>query len=66
LRAGKPALRIGRFTDGSGLGLAAVNALSTNKIAFKSKVVSRVHAEVWIEDPGAGGGSIDEKNRTGT
>ncbi|KAJ7930817.1 hypothetical protein B0H13DRAFT_2651742 [Mycena leptocephala] len=41
LRAGEPALRIGRFTDRSGLGLAAVNALSMNKIAFKSKVVSR-------------------------
>ncbi|KAJ6574516.1 hypothetical protein B0H19DRAFT_604655 [Mycena capillaripes] len=52
LRAGEPALRIGRFTDRSGLGLAAVNALSTNKIAFKSKVVSRAHAEVWIEADG--------------
>ncbi|KAJ7241557.1 hypothetical protein C8J57DRAFT_1560722 [Mycena rebaudengoi] len=44
LRAGEPALRIGRFTDRSGLGLSPVNALSTNKIAFKSKVVSRAHA----------------------
>ncbi|KAJ6461544.1 hypothetical protein DFH09DRAFT_1348039 [Mycena vulgaris] len=41
LRVDAPPLRIGRFTDRSGLGLAAVNALSTNKIAFKSKVVSR-------------------------
>ncbi|KAJ6478693.1 hypothetical protein DFH09DRAFT_1056231 [Mycena vulgaris] len=49
LRADAPPLRIGRFTDRSGLGLAAVNALSTNKIAFKSKVVSRAHAEVWVE-----------------
>ncbi|KAJ7255560.1 hypothetical protein C8J57DRAFT_1236011 [Mycena rebaudengoi] len=32
-----------------GLGLSAVNALSTNKIAFKSKVVSRAYAEVWVE-----------------
>ncbi|KAF7313987.1 RING-type domain-containing protein [Mycena chlorophos] len=50
LRAADSALRIGRFTDRSGLGLAAVNAQSTNKIAFKSKVVSRAHAEVWVEE----------------
>jgi pSer/pThr/pTyr-binding forkhead associated (FHA) protein len=31
------------------MGLAAVNALSTNKLAFKSKVVSRAHAEIWSE-----------------
>ncbi|KAK2464068.1 hypothetical protein APHAL10511_003898 [Amanita phalloides] len=29
------------------MGLAAVNALGTNKLAFKSKVVSRAHAEIW-------------------
>ncbi|KAJ7620414.1 cytoplasmic protein [Roridomyces roridus] len=52
LRAGDSPLRIGRFTDRSGLGLSAVNALSTNKIAFKSKVVSRAHAEVWVENDG--------------
>ncbi|KAJ2932447.1 hypothetical protein H1R20_g4659, partial [Candolleomyces eurysporus] len=49
LREGDPALRIGRFTDRSGLGLAAVNALNSNKLAFKSKVVSRAHAEIWVE-----------------
>lgn len=42
-------LRIGRFTDRSGIGLAAVNALNTNKLAFKSKVVSRAHAEIWAD-----------------
>ncbi|KAK2464070.1 hypothetical protein APHAL10511_003900 [Amanita phalloides] len=47
-----PALRIGRFTDRSGMGLAAVNALGTNKLAFKSKVVSRAHAEIWVEKAG--------------
>ncbi|KAJ7614521.1 hypothetical protein FB45DRAFT_1035994 [Roridomyces roridus] len=52
LRAGDTALRIGRFTDRSGMGLAAVNALNTNKIAFKSKVVSRAHAEIWVEQDG--------------
>lgn len=43
-------LRIGRFTDRSGIGLAAVNALNTNKLAFKSKVVSRAHAEIWTDN----------------
>lgn len=52
LREGDPALRIGRFTDRSGLGLAAVNALNSNKLAFKSKVVSRAHAEIWAETGG--------------
>ncbi|KAF7377207.1 putative E3 ubiquitin-protein ligase dma1 [Mycena sanguinolenta] len=72
LKPGEPALRIGRFTDRSGLGLAAVNALSTNKIAFKSKVVSRAHAEVWIEETGGGGANNtrflikDTKSSSGT
>lgn len=52
LREGDPALRIGRFTDRSGLGLAAVNALGSNKLAFRSKVVSRAHAEIWVESNG--------------
>jgi pSer/pThr/pTyr-binding forkhead associated (FHA) protein len=52
LRAIDPALRIGRFTDRSGMGLSAVNALGTNKLAFKSKVVSRAHAEIWVEKGG--------------
>ncbi|KAK2462830.1 hypothetical protein APHAL10511_005142 [Amanita phalloides] len=52
LRETDPALRIGRFTDRSGMGLAAVNALGTNKLAFKSKVVSRAHAEIWVEKAG--------------
>ncbi|KAF8625879.1 hypothetical protein AX15_005152 [Amanita polypyramis BW_CC] len=47
-----PALRIGRFTDRSGMGLSAVNALGSNKLAFKSKVVSRAHAEIWAEKGG--------------
>lgn len=52
LREGDAALRIGRFTDRSGLGLAAVNALGSNKLAFRSKVVSRAHAEIWVEQGG--------------
>ncbi|CCM06547.1 uncharacterized protein FIBRA_08821 [Fibroporia radiculosa] len=52
VREGDPALRIGRFTDRSGLGLAAANALGSNKLAFKSKVVSRAHAEIWVESGG--------------
>ncbi|KAI7901189.1 SMAD/FHA domain-containing protein [Cokeromyces recurvatus] len=35
-------LKLGRFTDR--------NNLFTNRIAFKSKVVSRGHAEIWIKD----------------
>ncbi|KAF8328956.1 hypothetical protein F5887DRAFT_1064484 [Amanita rubescens] len=41
------ALCIGLFTDRSGMGLATVNTLGTNKLAFKSKVISRAHAEIW-------------------
>ena len=52
LKEGDPSLRIGRFTDRTGLGLAAVNALGSNKLAFKSKVVSRAHAEIWVESGG--------------
>ncbi len=49
---GVPALRIGRFTDRSGLGIAALNAQNSNKLAFKSKVVSRAHAEIWCDQAG--------------
>ncbi|KDR79348.1 hypothetical protein GALMADRAFT_223575 [Galerina marginata CBS 339.88] len=65
LKEGDPALRIGRFTDRSGLGLAAVNALGSNKLAFRSKVVSRAHAEIWVE---AGGRFFvkDTKSSSGT
>lgn len=49
LKEGDPPLRIGRFTDRSGLGLAAVNVVDSNKLTFKSKVVSRAHAEIWVE-----------------
>lgn len=49
LKDDDPPLRIGRFTDRSGIGLNAANLLSSNKLAFKSKVVSRSHAEIWIE-----------------
>ncbi|KAG5351227.1 hypothetical protein C0989_007382 [Termitomyces sp. Mn162] len=52
LSPASPALRIGRFTDRTGLGLAAVNALGTNRLAFKSKVVSRAHAEIWVDSSG--------------
>jgi pSer/pThr/pTyr-binding forkhead associated (FHA) protein len=47
------------------MGLAAANALSSNKLAFKSKVVSRAHAEVWVE---AGGKFFikDTKSSSGT
>ncbi|KAK1223621.1 hypothetical protein PQX77_013518, partial [Marasmius sp. AFHP31] len=66
LKPTDPALRIGRFTDRSGLGLSAVNALGSNKLAFKSKVVSRAHAEIsvdasgkfWIKDTKSSSGTF--------
>ncbi|KAF9439637.1 hypothetical protein P691DRAFT_806160 [Macrolepiota fuliginosa MF-IS2] len=51
LREGDPALRIGCFTDRSGLGLSVINSLNSNKLAFRSKVVSRAHAEIWVKQP---------------
>jgi pSer/pThr/pTyr-binding forkhead associated (FHA) protein len=65
LREGDTALRIGRFTDRSGLGLSALNSLNSNKLAFRSKVVSRAHAEIWVE---AGGKFYirDTKSSSGT
>lgn len=65
LKEGDPAIRIGRFTDRSGLGLAAINAISSNKLAFKSKVVSRAHAEIWVE-PGPKFFIKDTKSSSGT
>ena len=50
VKEGDVPLRIGRFTDRSGLGIA--NAPGSNKLAFKSKVVSRAHAEIWAETGG--------------
>jgi len=53
LKEGDPALRIGRHVqDLSGSGPASVNALGTDMLDFKSKVVSRRHAEIWVEDGG--------------
>jgi pSer/pThr/pTyr-binding forkhead associated (FHA) protein len=65
LRENDPPLRIGRFTDRSGLGLSAINSINSNKLAFRSKVVSRAHAEIWVE----GGGKFlirDTKSSSGT
>ncbi|KDQ53957.1 hypothetical protein JAAARDRAFT_197059 [Jaapia argillacea MUCL 33604] len=65
LKPGDSPLRIGRFTDRLGLGIEAANALGSNKLAFKSKVVSRSHAEIWVE----GGGRWwikDTKSSSGT
>lgn len=43
LKNGDPPLRIGRFTDRHN------STANVNRLAFKSKVVSRGHAEVWLE-----------------
>ena len=63
VKEGDTPLRIGRFTDRSGLGIA--NPPGSNKLAFKSKVVSRAHAEIWSE---AGGKFFirDTKSSSGT
>ncbi|KAG2346473.1 SMAD/FHA domain-containing protein, partial [Suillus weaverae] len=45
LRDGDIPIRIGRFANS-----LAVNARSTNKIAFDTKVLSRVHAEIWSDN----------------
>lgn len=65
MKEGDLPLRIGRFTDRSGIGLAAVNALGSNKLAFRSKVVSRAHAEIWVEH-GAKFYIKDTKSSSGT
>ena len=49
-------LRIGRFTDRNPN--VPVSSLDQNRVAFKSKVVSRTHAEIWYDPaPPAGSGS---------
>ncbi|KAM0787535.1 hypothetical protein ACM66B_003606 [Microbotryomycetes sp. NB124-2] len=41
-------VKVGRFTDRS----QQTGAVDPTRIAFKSKVVSRGHAEVWVDDSG--------------
>ena len=50
VREGGAPLRIGRFTDSSGL--AIPDTPGSNKLTFRSKVVSRAHAEIWVESGG--------------
>lgn len=50
VRQGDPPLRIGRFTDRS-----THASSNSNKLAFKSKVVSRGHAEVWFDSGSVSG-----------
>ncbi|KAF9504722.1 hypothetical protein BS47DRAFT_1354824 [Hydnum rufescens UP504] len=47
-----PILRVGRFTDRQTAVASAPNAPNALKIAFRSKVVSRGHAEIWVETGG--------------
>ncbi|KDN33488.1 hypothetical protein RSAG8_13424, partial [Rhizoctonia solani AG-8 WAC10335] len=49
VRSGGTVLRIGRFTDKVGM---AARQPESNKIAFRSKVVSRAHAEIWCAPNG--------------
>ncbi|KAE9384938.1 hypothetical protein BT96DRAFT_841414, partial [Gymnopus androsaceus JB14] len=41
-------LRIGRFANRSGLEVSAASTLGSNKLAFRSKVISRSHAKIWV------------------
>ncbi|KAG1779932.1 SMAD/FHA domain-containing protein [Suillus placidus] len=64
LRDGDTPLRIGRFTDRSDINLTALNASNSNKLVFRSRVVSRYHAKIWSND-----GKLyikDTKSSTGT
>ncbi|KAF4609553.1 hypothetical protein D9613_012337 [Agrocybe pediades] len=65
LHEGGAALRLGRFTDRSGIDVAELNALDHKKLLFKSKVVGRAQAEIWVE---AGGKFFikDTKSSSGT
>lgn len=47
------------------MAISQANALNSNKLAFKSKVVSRAHAEVWCE-PGGKFFIKDTKSSSGT
>ncbi|GAB1524802.1 hypothetical protein RhiTH_007958 [Rhizoctonia solani] len=49
VKAGGPVLRIGRFTERV---VTASRQPDSTKIAFKSKVVSRAHAEIWCAPSG--------------
>ncbi|CAE6350882.1 unnamed protein product [Rhizoctonia solani] len=49
VRSGGAVLRIGRFTDRA---VTAARQSDSTKIAFKSKVVSRAHAEIWCAPNG--------------
>ncbi|KAF9010401.1 hypothetical protein BDZ89DRAFT_1143516 [Hymenopellis radicata] len=69
LRPGDPPVVMGRF-EGQAVGTASAadnanSTTTTGKIAFKSKIVSRAHAELWMDN----GGSImvrDTKSASGT
>ncbi|BGP15929.1 hypothetical protein JCM10213_003641 [Rhodosporidiobolus nylandii] len=47
-------IRVGRFTDrhGSASNASPGTATEPARVAFKSKVVSRGHAEIWVDDAG--------------
>ncbi len=45
-------LQIGRFTDSYGLSSSEINALGTDKLVFKSKVISRKHTQIWVGNGG--------------
>ncbi|EDR02899.1 uncharacterized protein LACBIDRAFT_308099 [Laccaria bicolor S238N-H82] len=65
MKEGNLPLRIGQLSDPSGIGLTAVNVLDLNKLAFTLRVVSCVHADIWVE-PGAKFYMKDTESSTGT
>ncbi|PWZ00242.1 hypothetical protein BCV70DRAFT_151914, partial [Testicularia cyperi] len=65
VKEGTKAVKVGRFTDRQPGSNGGGGRIDSSRIAFKSKVVSRGHAEVWCE---AGGKFFirDTKSSSGT
>ena len=62
---GDPALQIGRLKERPGVAISQANAPNSNNLLFRSKVVSRFHADVWCE-PGGKFYIKDTKSSSGT
>jgi E3 ubiquitin-protein ligase DMA1/2 len=52
LKEGGPSLRIGRLRFTDRLNIMGLNTLGSDQICFKSKAISRAHAEIWVESGG--------------
>jgi hypothetical protein len=58
IRDGDPPLRLCRYTDPSGIGLGALAKVTTDKVTFKSKVVSRANGKFYIKDTKSSSGTF--------